>query len=174
MALNPGMTGHRHSAETRAKMSAASKGKLKSLEHRAALSAAKLGTTRSVSSIEKQSATCAAKPRRDPRDFSRGTFEQSTLRKHDLSVQDFAALWLKSDGKCENPGCRRTLSLDSRNWALDHDHSCCPSYKHCGNCLRGLLCSQCNAALGMLDDSEERALGLISYLRRSTPKPTPQ
>lgn len=32
--------------------------------------------------------------------------------------------------------------------AVDHDHACCPGRKACRNCIRGLLCRNCNRMIG--------------------------
>lgn len=54
-------------------------------------------------------------------------------------------------------------------WATDHDHRCCPgSKKSCGKCIRGILCTNCNLALGHAADSIERLQALIAYLERTT------
>ena len=38
-----------------------------------------------------------------------------------------------------------------KNLAVDHDHSCCPGEKSCGKCIRGLLCTSCNRAIGVIE-----------------------
>jgi hypothetical protein len=50
--------------------------------------------------------------------------------------------------------------------SVDHDHSCCPGKKSCGSdtCIRGLLCTKCNTALGLLDESIENIDSLRAYL----------
>jgi recombination endonuclease VII len=51
--------------------------------------------------------------------------------------------------------------------AIDHDHACCPSTrKACGDCVRGLLCHDCNKALGLVKDDIARLRALIAYLER--------
>lgn len=51
-------------------------------------------------------------------------------------------------------------------WHMDHDHACCPSRnKTCGKCIRGILCSNCNLALGNAQDNEEILLAMVQYLR---------
>jgi hypothetical protein len=51
--------------------------------------------------------------------------------------------------------------------AVDHDHSCCPGFRRaCGDCVRGLLCRNCNQTLGLVGDSIERLHALIAYLER--------
>lgn len=47
--------------------------------------------------------------------------------------------------------------LDRRNMHIDHDHTT--------NRVRGLLCINCNAALGNVNDSIERLEALIAYLQ---------
>lgn len=47
---------------------------------------------------------------------------------------------------------------------LDHDHFCCPSIKSCGECVRGLLCDDCNLGLGRFKDSIEVLQNAIKYL----------
>ena len=50
---------------------------------------------------------------------------------------------------------------------IDHDHSCCPGYRSCGRCVRGLLCASCNHMLGKAHDRPEVLEAAASYLRRS-------
>lgn len=51
--------------------------------------------------------------------------------------------------------CTAPLALDgysnSKAFAIDHDHACCPSPTSCGRCVRGLLCSTCNTRLGHIE-----------------------
>lgn len=51
---------------------------------------------------------------------------------------------------------------------VDHDHNCCPGVHSCGQCVRGLICHQCNIAAGMLGDDPPRAHALARYLQRWT------
>ena len=54
-------------------------------------------------------------------------------------------------------------------WNVDHDHSCCPgSDKTCGKCIRGILCSRCNHALGHARDSVEILSAMIDYLGKAS------
>lgn len=53
------------------------------------------------------------------------------------------------------------INEDGRALHVDHDWSCCPQKQSCGKCIRGLLCSRCNTALGSFRDDPlllERAL----------------
>lgn len=38
---------------------------------------------------------------------------------------------------------------------VDHDHSCCPGGRSCGKCVRGLLCNDCNFAIGAFKDNPD-------------------
>lgn len=47
------------------------------------------------------------------------------------------------------------LCMTRSKEVVDHDHRCCPppTRMTCGNCTRGGLCRQCNAALGILTEA---------------------
>lgn len=49
---------------------------------------------------------------------------------------------------------------------IDHDHTCCPSSKACGNCVRGLLCQDCNRGLGQFHDDPALLRAAADYLDR--------
>ncbi len=62
---------------------------------------------------------------------------------------------------CQSPEPR------GRGWAIDHDHQCCPSNgASCGKCVRGILCSPCNLALGLFADRVEVLASATDYLVR--------
>ena len=62
---------------------------------------------------------------------------------------------------CEKP-CTTGNSL-----AVDHDHTCCPGKRSCGKCTRGLLCLNCNQALGKFNDDPDLLLKAVAYLSQS-------
>ena len=53
-----------------------------------------------------------------------------------------------------------------RGIQIDHDHNCCPggNVRKCGNCIRGVLCIDCNRGLGAFTDSVTKLQSAIRYL----------
>lgn len=49
---------------------------------------------------------------------------------------------------------------------IDHDHRCCDRNGSCGECVRGLLCNNCNGALGLFKDDPDILRRAIEYLTR--------
>lgn len=48
----------------------------------------------------------------------------------------------------------------------DHDHACCNTRAmSCGECVRGMLCRDCNTGLGAYHDDIARLQAAIDYLR---------
>lgn len=43
------------------------------------------------------------------------------------------------------------LCGSEENLSIDHDHACCPGSYSCGKCVRGVLCSECNSKLGVVE-----------------------
>lgn len=78
------------------------------------------------------------------------------IAKYNLSSEQ-ADYWLGIKA-CQ--ACGTTTKL-----CIDHDHSCCAGSGSCGKCVRGVLCGNCNSALGHAKDSADRLQGLISYLQ---------
>jgi hypothetical protein len=83
-----------------------------------------------------------------------------------MTIEDYDQLLLSQNSVCAvcQEKCKSTRGL-----AVDHDHLCCPGNKSCGKCIRGLLCSNCNRALGMFQDNPEILNRAIAYLT-SPPK----
>lgn len=108
-----------------------------------------------------------------PRDYSRAAQlrmcipHTSLARRMSLSRERVIDLF--APGVCSNPGCGNSTSLH-----VDHDHACCPDGTYaetgkvsCGECVRGVLCMNCNVSLGRLRESPERIRGLATYLEQT-------
>jgi hypothetical protein len=81
------------------------------------------------------------------------------FKRHGLTPDVYYSLLNQYSGKCHS--CKQR---DGNN--IDHDHACCPGSYSCGNCVRGLLCNQCNTALGLLGDDLQKINSLIGYISR--------
>ena len=79
----------------------------------------------------------------------------SSFRKTGWTPEDYEEAYIKQDGKCAICGCKLNSSRYTR-FAGDHDH-------RTGK-LRGLLCTNCNTALGLFKDSIERLEMAKGYL----------
>lgn len=83
------------------------------------------------------------------------------IRQYGISVDRYEEMLTAQGGGCAI--CQRPEGTTSLH--IDHDHSCCPERKKsCGNCIRGLLCEDCNRAIGMLQDSPRLLVNAIGYL----------
>lgn len=81
------------------------------------------------------------------------------LVKYGVTAEQFDALLRSQRGACAI--CR----VESEDWHIDHDHSCCPTIRTCGKCIRGVLCRACNMGLGIFKDDAAILESAISYLR---------
>ena len=75
-----------------------------------------------------------------------------------LTVEDFDNMLTAQDNKCG--ACGDTF-VDQKSTHVDHCHST--------GKIRGLLCRDCNIALGLLKDDPERIQGLKNYISQDDP-----
>lgn len=73
---------------------------------------------------------------------------------------------LEAQGGC----CAVCKSTDpgGKGWQTDHDRSCCPTLTTCGECIRGILCTRCNRAMGMFEDDPALLMSAAEYLSAIT------
>lgn len=85
------------------------------------------------------------------------------MRHYGIDAHTFQALIAAQCGCCAI--CDRPFEVEEIP-VVDHDHECCPSRKTCGQCVRGLLCAQCNQALGLFKDDPDILMSAAEYLER--------
>lgn len=88
-------------------------------------------------------------------------YNKDRLRRFNLTQEQYDQMLEDQDNRCAI--CGRTEA--SKAWAIDHDHACCPGQSSCGECVRGLLCLNCNTALGLFGDNAESLRRAIDYLQ---------
>lgn len=71
-----------------------------------------------------------------------------------ITLEQFEEMRDRQGGCCAM--CGKTEEENGRQLAIDHDHACCPEQlQSCGECVRGLLCSECNIAVGYYEATEK-------------------
>ncbi len=76
------------------------------------------------------------------------------LRKHGLTIADYERMLTAQDGRCAV--CRSENPRGAGRWHIDHDHAT--------GQVRGLLCSNCNLALGYFGDDPEIIEAAARYI----------
>lgn len=106
----------------------------------------------------------SAKPTTNPRQLTpsaRQGKNDRLLRKYGINYSEFKKLYKAQKGLCGicgKPEQKRASTFSSRFKDLSVDHC------HKTGAVRGLLCSQCNTAIGLLGDTAEALLKAYQYL----------
>jgi hypothetical protein len=82
--------------------------------------------------------------------------EDAMLRAYGITMPEFDALLEQQGGVCAI--CKGPRSGPGKRFHVDHCHN--------SSKVRGLLCGNCNTAIGLLADDPERAEAAAAYLRR--------
>jgi len=138
---------------------------------------------RDKNGIDGRSSRCKECVNRYHREWKKSTgrdgrtaYRRRTLRNYNLTAQAFDAMLAGQGGRC---AICRSPEPGAAEWAVDHDHSCCPSRKSCcGTCVRGLLCVRCNVGLSFFDDQAARIRAAAAYIESfqapdGDPSPSP-
>lgn len=91
----------------------------------------------------------------------------NTLGRYALTADAYVDLVSAQGDSCAICGTDEPGGRNAR-WCIDHDHSCCPGERTCGNCIRGLLCLRCNSGLGMFADNIYNIQAALSYLNEAS------
>lgn len=83
------------------------------------------------------------------------------MYKFGLTKVDYDSMVEAQNGLCAI--CDKVPS-GVRPLVVDHDHKCCAGVSSCGECIRGLLCDNCNKGIGLLRDDTEIILSAYNYL----------
>ena len=85
---------------------------------------------------------------------------QKRCATYGITVADFREMWNMQAGRCAICLCR-LVDDGSRHTHVDHDHAT--------GAVRGLLCVDCNVALGRFKDNPDNIKRAAEYLGRLTP-----
>jgi hypothetical protein len=101
----------------------------------------------------------------DPTIYERIEWPCKLKRLYGITVEQYDALLEKQNGACAICGSKssysrnyKSISSSRTKFSVDHCHST--------GKVRGLLCTKCNRALGMLNDSIEVVLRMAKYLKK--------
>ena len=72
--------------------------------------------------------------------------------KYGITIEEYESMLADQDNKCCI--CKKTMDKP----VIDHDHKTLK--------IRGILCSNCNVAIGLLEDNKTNLFNAIAYLSR--------
>lgn len=105
---------------------------------------------------QRHSAAVAANKRANPEHYRKLSTDLARLKRYGLTKERFAEMLEQQAGACAI--CQARFSSEPH---VDHCHST--------KVVRGLLCGQCNRALGLLKDDPARIRRAAQYLEANRP-----
>lgn len=94
--------------------------------------------------------------------YRKNRYPKNLLQKYGITLADFMQAVANQNGKC--PICSAQLVLEGKG-----ARRAVPDHNHETRIFRGVICSHCNKALGLLKDSAETLLRAAAYLDGKLP-----
>jgi hypothetical protein len=83
------------------------------------------------------------------------------LKNYSMTQADFDLMMKQQDYRCAI--CRGEFK-STRDTHIDHDHRCCDYDGSCGQCVRGILCGECNRGLARFKDDSALLVKAAEYV----------
>ena len=100
---------------------------------------------------------CKPCKNRRVRENPEGKIRYALQKKYGITLEEYDDILMAQDFSCGSCGIHHTGDIGGQRLAVDHDH-------YTGE-IRGLLCMQCNTALGKLGDNLDGVMNLVKYLK---------
>ena len=91
----------------------------------------------------------------------RREFDKQVLSRYGITLPQYMTILVRQDCVCAICGKPERSKLNGKTKRLSVDHC------HKTGKVRGLLCTRCNTAIGLLDDDPQRVKAVIDYLQAS-------
>jgi hypothetical protein len=88
--------------------------------------------------------------------------------KFDITIADYNSMMIEQNGKCAI--CEKDNSENYLNYRSGKPLALSVDHCHKTGIVRGLLCSDCNTALGLLKDNQDLFYKAVEYLNKKPPK----
>lgn len=82
--------------------------------------------------------------------------------RYGINQEQYDVIYNQQNGECKI--CYRHSDVVG-TLVVDHDHTHCSETRGCVECIRGLLCHDCNVSLGKFEDNIDRILRAAEYLK---------
>ena len=105
---------------------------------------------------------------RDPVERRRAELDYQRFYKYGVTPAEYWRMFEAQGGVCFV--CKRP-ELKRGSMAVDHDHRCCVGRYSCGECVRALLCVECNSLEGKMAANLELVHELLAYMNAPVPVP---
>ena len=117
----------------------------------------------------------AYRPVWNKKPYSRISRYKSHLKnRYSLTLENLVSTYESQGGGCAicNKSLPHPADENGDKWQtnIDHDHTCCPTETSCGECIRGMLCRDCNLMLGHAKDNLSTLKKAVEYLERTSKK----
>jgi hypothetical protein len=112
---------------------------------------------------ERYNAAQRARKKADPKKYRLYFRNRHLIKKYGMTEERYKEMYVKQGGVCEICGGMPDIVVHGiTRLAIDHNHDT--------GKVRGLLCNNCNAGMGILGDSEEHLLAALAYLKKHAVK----